>query len=217
MKNKQAITLLFLANIISGLAQGISMVAIPWYFVKVVARPEVFANAYFLITFITLFWGIYAGTLVDRYSRRNLFIIINIICGLFIGSVAVFGIHTAYLSDLLVILVFGITIFNYNIHYPNLYAFGQEITEQRNYGKLNSYIEIQGQVTSVLAGAFAALLLTGTTNNVLEIGGLTFYLPFNIEQWEIYEVFMMDAITYLVVIFIFLLMQEDTLSRKSLR
>ena len=79
MKNKQAITLLFLANIISGLAQGISMVAIPWYFVKVVARPEVFANAYFLITFITLFWGIYAGTLVDRYSRRNLFIIINII------------------------------------------------------------------------------------------------------------------------------------------
>jgi MFS family permease len=93
VKNKQAITLLFLANIISGLAQGISMVAIPWYFVKVVARPEVFANAYFLITFITLFWGIYAGTLVDRYSRRNLFIIINVICGLFIGSVAVFGIQ----------------------------------------------------------------------------------------------------------------------------
>ena len=52
MKNKQAITLLFLANIISGLAQGISMVAIPWYFVKIVSRPEVFANAYLLITFL---------------------------------------------------------------------------------------------------------------------------------------------------------------------
>ena len=213
MKNKQAITLLFLANIISGLAQGISMVAIPWYFVKVVSRPEVFANAYLLITFLTLFWGIYAGTLVDRYSRKKLFIIINIICGFFIGSVAFFGIHMQYLSDLLVILVFGITIFNYNIHYPNLYAFGQEITEPKNYGKLNSYIEVQGQVTSVLAGAFAALLLTGTTNNVLEVGGFSFTLPFNIEQWKIYEVFLMDAITYLVVIAIFVSMKYTSIAK----
>ena len=181
MKNKQAISLLFLANIISGLAQGISMVAIPWYFVKVVSRPEVFANAYLLITFLTLFWGIYAGTLIDRYSRKNLFIIVNVICGLFIGGVALFGIQSQNLPDLLVILVFGITIFNYNVHYPNLYAFGQEITEPKNYGKLNSYIEVQGQVTSVLAGAFAAILLTGTTNNSLEIGGFTFSLPFDIK------------------------------------
>ena len=76
MQNKQAITLLFLANIISGLAQGISMVAIPWYFVKVVSRPEFFASAYIIITFLTLFWGLYAGALIDRYSRKKLFIII---------------------------------------------------------------------------------------------------------------------------------------------
>ena len=37
------------------------------------------------------------------------------------------------------ILVFGITIFNYNVHYPNLYAFGQEITEPKNYGKLKIF------------------------------------------------------------------------------
>ena len=215
MKNKQAISLLFLANIISGLAQGISMVAIPWYFVKIVSRPEIFANAYLLITFLTLFWGIYAGTLIDRYSRKSLFIIVNIICGLFIGGVALFGIQSQNLSDLLVILVFGITIFNYNVHYPNLYAFGQEITEPKNYGKLNSYIEVQGQVTSVLAGAFAAILLTGTTNNLLEIGGFTFNLPFNIKAWEIYEVFFMDAITYIIVIFIFLLMKYIPISKEK--
>ena len=52
-----------------------------------------------------------------------------------------------------------------------MYAFGQEITEKKNYGKLNSYIEVQGQVTSVLAGAFAAILLTGTTDKNLEIAG----------------------------------------------
>ena len=181
MKNKQAIYLLFLANIISGIAQGISMIAIPWYFVKIVSRPDVFANAYLLITFLTLFWGLYAGTLVDRYSRKNLFIIINIVCGILIAGIAFYGIQISFLPDILVLMVFGITIFNYNIHYPNLYAFGQEITEPSNYGKLNSYIEVQGQVTSVLAGAFAAILLTGTTNKSLDIGGLSFSLPFDIQ------------------------------------
>ena len=41
------------------------------------------------------------------------------------------------------LLVFGLTMFNYNIHYPNLYAFVQEITDKKHYGKINSYIEVQ--------------------------------------------------------------------------
>ena len=216
MQNKQAILLLFLANIISGLAQGISMVAIPWYFIKVVQKPEFFASAYIIITFLTLFWGLYAGTLIDRYSRKKLFIIVNTVCGLTIGSISFYGINSGFLPDLLVIFVFGVTIFNYNIHYPNLYAFGQEITEPHNYGKLNSYIEVQGQTTSVLAGAFAALLLTGTDSNLLEIAGLSISLPFSIESWTISEIFLMDALTYLVVIFIFLLMKYQPILNNNI-
>ena len=216
MKNKQAVFLLFLANIISGIAQGISMIAIPWYFVKIVSRPDIFSNSYLLITFLTLFWGLYAGTLIDRYSRKNLFIIINIFCGILIGGIAFYGDYINSLPDFLVILVFGITIFNYNVHYPNLYAFGQEITEPKNYGKLNSYIEVQGQVTSVLAGAFAAILLTGTNNNILDIGGLTFLLPFNIEPWKIHEIFLLDAATYVAVIFIFMLMKYTPIVKEKI-
>tara|TARA_B100000768_G_scaffold35386_1_gene33993 strand:+ start:174 stop:1448 length:1275 start_codon:yes stop_codon:yes gene_type:complete len=216
VKNQQTISLLFLANIISGFAQGISMVAIPWYFVTVVPRAEFFANSYLFITFLTLFWGIFAGTLIDRYSRKKLFIIINSVCGILIGSVSLYGFYVSQLNDFLVVFVFGVTIFNYNIHYPNLYAFGQEITEPKNYGKLNSYIEVQGQVTSVLAGAFAAILLTGSYNNTLEIAGFSFYVPFNIEPWMIYEVFLMDAITYLVVIFIFIFMKFIPISKNNI-
>ncbi len=192
------------------------MIAIPWYFVKIVSRPETFANSYFLITFLTLFWGLYAGTLVDRYSRKKLFIIINIVCGTLIGAIALLGSYIGSLPDLLVILVFGITIFNYNVHYPNLYAFGQEITEPKNYGRLNSYIEVQGQVTSVLAGAFAAILLTGTDNNLLDIGGVTFMLPINIEAWSIYEIFLLDAATYVAVIFIFMLMKYKSIANEKI-
>lgn len=200
MKNKQAILLLFLSNIISGLAQGISMIAIPWYFIEIVDMPEFFAASYLLITFSTLFWGIYAGSLIDRYSRKKIFILTNLVCGFFIGSIAIYGFYYNFLSEYLVIAVFAITIFNYNIHYPNLYAFGQEITEKSKYGKLNSYIEVQGQATSVLAGAFAAILLTGTTNKNLDIAGFNISLPVDIEQWQIYDIFLLDACTYLVVI-----------------
>ena len=203
MKNKQAIYLLFLSNIISGLAQGISMIAIPWYFIEIIDNSEYFSFSYIIITIATLFWGIYAGAIIDKYSRKKIFILTNIVCGCFIGSIALYGIYNSYLSELLVVSVFAITIFNYNIHYPNLYAFGQEITEQKNYGKLNSYIEVQGQTTSVLAGAFAAILLTGTTNKNLEIAGFNFILPFNVEKWQIYDIFLLDAFTYLAVIAIF--------------
>jgi MFS family permease len=84
-----------------------------------------------------------------------------------------------------------------------LYAFGQEITEPKNYGKLNSYIEVQGQFTSVLAGGFAAVLLTGSQNNLLDLAGFSFYIPFNIDAWNIYDIFLLDAATYLFVIILF--------------
>lgn len=213
MKNKRAIYLLFLANIISGLAQGISMIAIPWYFVEIVDRPHVFSTAYLIITFLILFWGLYAGTLIDRYSRKKVFIITNCICGALIGLIAFSGFQTLELSDFLVVFVFGLTIFNYNIHYPNLYAFGQEITEKKYYGKLNSYIEIQGQSTSVLAGAFAALLLTGTQNKQMNLGGLSINLPFDINAWDIHEIFLVDAITYFLGIIIISLIQHSPIKR----
>lgn len=210
MKNKQAIYLLFLSNIVSGLAQGISMIAIPWYFVEIVMMPRLFFYAYIAVTFLTLFWGLYAGTLIDRYSRKKLFIITNLICGIIVALIAFYGFYInrdstqelIHLPHFLVISVFGLTIFNYNIHYPNLYAFGQEITPRKYYGKLNSYIEIQGQSTSVLAGAFAALLLTGTVDKKMNIAGFNISLPIEINQWSIHEILLIDAITYFIAIFI---------------
>ena len=216
MKNKQAIYLLFLSNIISGFAQGISMIAIPWYFVEIINRPSVFSIAYIIITFLILFWGLYAGTLIDRYSRKKIFIITNLFCGIIIGSIAFFGFYNAELQDILVVSVFGLTIFNYNVHYPNLYAFGQEITEKEYYGKLNSYIEVQGQATSVLAGAFAALLLTGTKNQMINLIGINITLPFDIMAWDIHEIFLMDAITYFISIIIISFIKYNPIKKKNI-
>ena len=217
MKNKQAITLLFLSNIISGFAQGISMMAIPWYFIEIIEKPSLFAYAYAIVTFLTLFRWLYAGTIVDRYSRKKVFIVTNLICGIIISIISFSGYYIGEVHHYLVLLVFGITIFNYNIHYPNLYAFGQEITEKKNYGKLNSYIEIQGQVTSMLAGAFAAILLSGSLNNELVIAGISFKMPFNINPWSIQKVFLMDAITYFIGVGFFIFIKYSPIIKEEVQ
>ena len=216
MKNKQAITLLFIANIISGFAQGISMLAIPWYFADILGMSSTYAKGYAILTFISLFWSLYSGTLVDRYSRKKLFLYSNFACSILIGSAAFYGITNEHTPWILALAVFGTTMFHYSIHYPNLYAFGQEITEKENYGKLNSYIEIQGQSTSIFAGAFAAILLSGTENQVMNLMGINIPLPFDIIPWEIHEIFLMDAITYVAAFLIILFIKYQPLVKNEI-
>ena len=216
MKNKKAIGLLFAANIISGFAQGISMIAIPWYFADILGMGGTYAKAYAILTFVSLFWGLYSGTLIDRYSRKKMFLYSNLACAFIIGSIALYGMSFGHTPWILVMAVFGTTMFHYNVHYPNLYAFGQEITEPKNYAKLNAYIEIQGQSTSIFAGAFAAILLTGTQNGILNLLGLKIQMPFDIQAWHIHEIFLMDAFTYVLAFIIILFIKYKPIVKKNI-
>ncbi len=204
MKNLSAIILLFIANSVSGVAQGISMIAIPWYFAQQ-EETRKFAIIYILVNFISLAWGPLSGTFVDKYNRKNIFLAITVVSGLLLAGVSWYGYLLGGLPWYMVAFVFAFTFFNYNIHYPTLYAFVQEITEQRFYGKVASYIEIQGQLTSMLAGAGAAMLLEGAPTGQMELVGLPIHLPFPIEKWAIHEIFFIDACTYAVA-FVFILL-----------
>ena len=205
MKNKKALYLLIAANAVSGFAQGISMLAIPWYFSDVLHASSTFGLIYGSATFLTLFWGLYVGTLVDRFPRKNIFLLITLSGGSIIGSIALYGFYNHQLPATLIGVVFCCTMFIYNVHYPTLYAFGQEITEKKNYGKINSIIEIQGQATSVLSGALAAILITGVNRKFLNNLGLQNIFTFNIKPWHLHEIFLMDACTYFIA-FILILM-----------
>lgn len=195
MKNRRALILLFSANAISGFAQGVSMLAIPWYFARQDLSSQ-FNLIFGLVTFANVFWGLYAGTLVDRFPRKSLFLATNFMEGLILIVVAIFGWQNGGLSTGLVVVVFATTVFGYRMHYPNLYAFAQEITPPASYTKVTSYIEIVGQATNVLAGAFAVALLEGINyqGNWWFLGEVSFL----IKPWEIYEIFTLDASTYFV-------------------
>ncbi len=205
MKNFSAIVLLFVANTISGIAQGISMIAIPWYFAELNLMPR-FIQGYLLTNFLILFWAPYCGTLIDKYNRKHLFLILNIVVGFILLGIASWGIAQGTLEWYWVVLVFMLTFITYNLHYPNLYAFVQELAEEKYYSSITSYIEIQGQLSAMLAGAGATMLLAGVGANGLELMGLQFSLPFTIDPWPIHKIFMLDGCTYLasfvVILFI---------------
>jgi MFS family permease len=199
VKNSPAIVLLLLANSVSGIAQGISMIAIPWYFSSGGMSAQ-FSWIYFSVTLISLFWGIYAGALVDRHSRRKLFLAINLAGLLLIGGITGWGFWANELPWFLVGLAFATTALIYNIHFPNLYAFAQEVTEPSDYGRVTSLLEVQGQITFALAGGFSALLLEGVQAGK----GLMVYLPlpshWAMRPWTIWEIFALDASTYLIAL-----------------
>lgn len=191
MKNKKALYALLTANAISQFAQGISMLAIPWYFAKQLGEASFFATFYAIATFATLFWGLYAGTLIDKFPRKNIFIGLCLVSFTVLSIVSSYGFYSGTVPMTLVALVFCFTIFNYNIHYPTLYAFGQEISEKENYGKTNSLLEVIGQTTNVLSGAMAIVLIEGIDTNI-------FGYDLEIQAWSIQQIFALDACTYLI-------------------
>ena len=207
VKNKLSLNLLFTANGISGFAQGISMLAIPWYFAN---NTTYFNKAYGLITIGVLFFGLYAGTLVDKYSRKANFLGNSLVCGFLLLAIAGVGFYQNGLNDILVVAVFGITMLNYNIHYPTLYAFGQEISSVEDYAKVNSNIEIVGQSTSILSGGIAAIMLEGVTINLPIIN-----YSIVISSWNIWEIFILNAGTYFLAATLILFIKYQPIQKNT--
>jgi len=214
VKNLSAIILLFIANTISGMAQGISMLAIPWYFARD-GHMDQFVFVYILTNVVSFIWVPFAGVLTDRFDRRKIFLVISVAGGLILGSIALVGHLNGTLPWWAVASAFMLTFFNYNIHYPNLYAFVQEITEPQHYGRITSALEIQGQVTTMLAGAGAAMLLEGTLNGHLNIFGVLINVPFEVSAWTIYEIFTMDAATYFAALLVLLMIRYVPLTSRG--
>jgi MFS family permease len=197
--NRRALLLLFSANTISGAAQGISMIAVPWYVIDQLGAGVIFSSFYAVFTLLSVFWVMYAGALIDRFDRRRLFIGLNAVCGSVALAGGFYGWATGPLGLIPALMVMGVTLLNFNLHYPALYAFAQEMTEAQQYKKIISRLEIQGQSTSMLSGALAALLLEGVTaGHEVLLMGIPVVFPFEITRWSLHDIFLLDGITYFI-------------------
>ncbi len=184
---------LLLSIIPSGIAQGITVIAVPWYFTDNLNQSSTFSFWLGLLTFLGLFWGLYAGVLVDKINRKKILLNINLISSLVFLLVGTSHMFLKVNNEVLIFLAFGCCSFYYMIFFPNLYALAQELTNKKNYIKINSIIEIQSQTISVLAAVMCGILISGSQ---------TYFNYFNLDllwlnQWHIGEVFLLNGILYL--------------------
>jgi len=197
---------------ISGFTQGLNMIAIPWYFINIAGAGSIYGILFSIITFVTIFWTLYAGTLVDKFDRKKIFLVINATGFLFVFSMGFYGWVNQGIPLWMVGAVFMFSIFVFNIHFPTMYAFSQEIIEPQYYGRINSMLEIQVQTASMLAGAVGAFLLGGTAGKLSFIENR---FGIHIEPWGIYDIFMLDGFTYLLAFLIILNMKYISFHKRE--
>src|SRR5215212_3231279 len=117
--NRRALNFLFVANSISGVAQGISMIAILWYFTSILQKGSLLGIIYFFINAGMIFWSLYAGTLIDKYNRKSLALGVSVFGAVILLAASFTGFINGNVPLAMVILVFTATFFIYNVHYPN--------------------------------------------------------------------------------------------------
>lgn len=167
------------------------MLSIPWSMIALPGGRLINPIMVSLVTLVSLFWGLYAGTLIDRYNRKHVFLVMNGADCVILCLIALVGFQFGVGFPLLG-FAFMVTIFTYNVHFPNLYAFVQELFDPKYYARVNSAIEIQGQFTNFLGMMIGGLLLDGTGNLSWWPESMQF------EAWSLPEIFLMDGITYLL-------------------
>jgi MFS family permease len=215
MRNRNAILLLFLANTVSGISQGICMIAIPWYFTATLGWQSSFGIFYGVLTVISTIWSIYAGTLIDKYNRKHIQIIYSVLGLVLMSLAAMAGQFDSIPLWVVSAIAFAFTVLLYNIHYMNIYSIAQEISPPEYYNKVISYLEVQGQATTILGGAAAAILLEGTKNGNLSIFG--FHIPSTItfQPWTLYEIYALDAFTYFLAILILISIRFNPVKERT--
>ncbi len=209
MNNRAPVFLLLTANFISGVAQGFSMLAIPWYFVKT-NQTFVWGIIFTLTNIGSLFWIPYSGALIDRFDRKKIFLWTSLISGVATAAISGYGFWRQELPWSLVAGAFVVSFLNFNIHFQNIYAFTQEITEEAHYGKVISYIEIQSQATTVMGGAFGALLLEG-----IHLNGGSGWPILEMRPWHIQEIFCLDAATYFIAFLMILFVRYTPVVKRE--
>jgi MFS transporter, DHA3 family, macrolide efflux protein len=197
-RTRHNLWLLLAANSVAQFAQGITMLAIPWAVVGSFGAAGGPLNATMVgtATLLTLGWSLYAGTLIDRYNRRNIFWVVQSVAACVLVAAAVIAYSAASVPFWLLAGVFTCTMFVYAIHYPNLYAFTQELFRKGQYSRINAGLEVQGQLTNILGMAVGSVLLAGTT------GWSVLPAAWQLPAQPLYRIFLLNAATYVVAIWL---------------
>lgn len=153
-----------------------SLIGISWYAVSKNDIASPLGIIMLISTFLMLIIGPNVGIIIDRFPRKNILVIENII-----GTILflIFGIMDIFsgTSYILLTIIYISSMTLSQVHFPSQSALVQEIFSSHEYQKVNSTLEVQIQVTQMLSGALAGILLSKyDLNFVLLITAFTYFI-----------------------------------------
>ncbi|NDI36477.1 MFS transporter [Chengkuizengella sediminis] len=147
------------ANIFSSIGSGITMIAIPWMIVTGENGASTFGLVSLILTIMLFLIAPIIGNLIDQHSRKKLLLWSEMIGFIIIGLFAFIGFVNGGYATWQLVVLFASGMLYYSLFYPTMFAMNQEIFERSQYKSLNGIMEIQGQLSSVVAGGVATLLI----------------------------------------------------------
>jgi MFS family permease len=173
------------ANLLSSIGSGITMIAVPRLLVSKGDGATIFGYATIVMTLINFIMAPFIGQWVDRFSRKKLLMLGELIGFLIILTFAIIGFSGMDYGNWHYMILYGIGSFYYNLFYPGMFALNQEIFPKSAYKSLNGAMEIQGQLSSVIAGALAAIIIDKINLEWLLLLDATTYLSAFFLFWAI--------------------------------
>ena len=189
--NKQILNLL-ISIIPSGIASGITIIFIPWFFTDSINMSSKFNLWLSIITFLGLFWGLYCGVVIDTINRKKILLNINLLMFFIFLFIGLFCQFFESFNYEIIFLGFSSVIFYYTIFFPNLYAIAQDISKKKNYVKINSLIEVLSQTISIIAAILCGLLISGSESFLGYFGISNDF----ISKWSISNIFFLNSSLY---------------------
>ncbi|MEK5145538.1 MAG: MFS transporter [Psychrobacillus psychrotolerans] len=175
--------LIISANIASSIGSGITMIAIPWMLVSSDDGNKVFGFITIGMTILSFILTPFIGNLVDKVSRKKLLIFSEIVCFVLLFIFSLLGFMGLPYEIWHYTIIYMIGSLYYTIFYPTMFALNQEIFTKDHYKSLNGTMEVQGQLSSMIAGGLASILLM---------------------KWELHYILLLNTVSYGAAIFFYL-------------
>lgn len=175
--------LIIFANISASIGSGITMIAVPWLLVTGDNGDSVFGYVALGMTIISFILTPFVGHLIDRMSRKRILVVSQTASLLMLLIFAMMGFVGASYEVWHYMIIYMIGSLYYTFFYPTMFALNQEIFSKKQYNSLNGTMEIQGQLSSMIAGGVASVLLT---------------------KWDLHYILLLDVCTYAAAIYFYL-------------
>ena len=154
---KKNYRLFLVSDLISQFGAGMIMAALSWFIITNNGSNQLLATTTNINIMSGLIVSIFAGTIVDRYKNKNVIISTHFIRLLLIILPVILMNSFGYNS----IFLFMIALSNgigWNLYFPASKSFIQELAEDKELIKFNSWAEITMQIGLFSSGALAGSL-----------------------------------------------------------